>query len=263
MAWPFVFTTASAFTDSTVKTLNTNGLGTFFISQTGGKTPPAALVHFSGQSLNSKAYVIGCGHCNGMPKDDYVYNQTLSNKNVYLFNKQGKQKPLAINKLVFGTQTHVDFVLLELKETYQEILDKHGIESRLLSNKVYGYDTNIYFYNLEKTLDCTINQVNSEFDIPDNEARIILLDAYLYFNKCQSIPGYSGSILISKETNEVIGLNVGGFPETEHLVITYVSFASNVHQLYSCMNSEFQIDLDKKDCKLKINNLKNSAKDYL
>lgn len=53
-----------------------NGLG--ILSFVGaGKAPPAALVRFEGQSLDSKAYVLGCGHCNGLPSGDYVYDKYL------------------------------------------------------------------------------------------------------------------------------------------------------------------------------------------
>lgn len=229
-------------------TLDRVGLGTFARAW-GGKTPPAALVRFQNQSLDSKAYVLGCGHCNNMPLGGYVADEPVEKMKAYIYNPEGRQIGLPVTKIVFGTKTVVDLILLELSLTYREIEANYGIPARVIAEKHQPIGTEIGFYNLEQIQYCQIDE-HEDRHIFSEDGSDYLRDTYVYYD-CISRDGHSGSILVSRKTNEVIGLNVGGlFPGIRNGVVH--NYGSEVSRLYSCLNESSQFDINRPTCKLRI-----------
>lgn len=230
----------------TADVLNPMGLGTFAMTWN-GRTPPAALVRFAGQSLDSKAYVLGCGHCNGMPVGNFVSDQKID-RSAYINDALGKVKRLPVTRIVFGTQTIVDLILVELSMTYREIEEAFNITSRLIADEHQGVGTPISFYNLEFTQYCQIDELRDRY-VFDDQGTDYLLNPYIYYD-CVSNEGHSGSILISRLTNQVIGLNVGGtFPDQQNG--HFINYGSEISILSTCLDSKAQFDISAPACKLR------------
>lgn len=227
--------------------LRTVGLGTFAVKWD-GRTPPAALVRFARQSLDDKAYVLGCGHCNGMPVGGYVADAPLAKK-VYLNGSSGRPVGLDTVRIVYGTQTSVDLVLLELALTYREIEARYGMSAREIAAAPAPIGSPIWFYNLEEVQSCRIDEWRARYEF-NEDGTDFLADAYIYYG-CISLGGHSGSILISQETDQVVGLNVGGiYPEIRDGHV--INYGSTVAPLSRCLDQNSRFDLRAPGCALRI-----------
>lgn len=222
------------------------GLGLFAI-QFDGRTPPAALIRFEGQSLDTPAYVLACGHCNGMPVGAFRANEAID-KPVYLHDPSGRQRAVRAHRILFGTQTGVDLLLLELTQTYREIESQFGIRARWVSPSRPAVGTPITFYNLEGVQRCQVD-LQLEKIFFNDAGTDFLSDPFVYFG-CVSEPGHSGSILIDESSGQIVGLNVGGsYPEEYNGKIS--SWASEVASLSTCLTPEKRFDLSVKGCRLR------------
>ena len=227
--------------------LSPEGLGTYSAGGA-GKMPPAALIRFPGRGPDAKAYALGCGHCTGMPVGAYVSDRPATNK-IYLKEASGRMHGIPVAKIVYGTQTKVDLVLLELGLTYREIEAQYGITARNVARAPLRGGEKIAFFNLEGIQYCRIDGVEARHPFND-EGTDYLENNYLYYG-CVSIDGYSGSILVGEESNEVVGLNVGGsYPEMVDGKVT--SFGSEVASLYSCVDEAGTFRVDRPACSLRI-----------
>lgn len=225
-----------------------DGLGIFALEWV-GRVPPAALVRFAGQSLEDRAYLIGCGHCNRMPVGSYVVDRPVEGKKAYLRRKNSERTfTLDVTRIVYGTQTSVDLILVEVAQTYREIEALYGVKARLLSAETQALATPIWFYNWETVEACQIDAYADRYVFND-EGTDYLANAYIYYD-CISTGGYSGSVLISKATQEVIGINVGGSeePRDGHII----NFGSTVAPLSKCLDAHSRFDIHAPHCKLRI-----------
>jgi len=199
----------------------------------------AVLVSFEGQSLNDKALVQVCNHC------------TYDLRSITLYNSANQEIAFEIEKKFYRTPLHLgelrEFALYHLKKTYQELIDLYGIKARFISSKAAVVGTPIYFVDVNGTVQsCEISEFHKSFRFPAPNENTVALDAMIYYG-CLSIYGRSGSIIVGVEDNLVYGSNSGGSHPREYNG-KVISFATSLHEIYNCLNSDFSLNLELNKC---------------
>lgn len=166
-------------------------------------------------------------------------------------------------RVLYATHTLTDLALFELSETYAE-LEAHGIKPLVLSKRPakLGEKIAIPSAQYERQFNCAVGALVPMLMTPTSYYR----NAFRYTEECKVFKGTSGSPVISKETGEVIGINSfsNGF-DSEHCIENGIcemagndyeisrvesGYATELYQIYSCLNSKRKIDLKKPGCKL-------------
>lgn len=211
---------------------------------------------------------------NYMVKPNWVYDVVLKNY------KTGQSYATKAEKVLYVTRTLTDMALIELDETYA-FLQRQGIHSLVLSDKpaVKGEAIAVATGLLKKDrqFNCKVAEI-----VPILIADITYFrNAIRYSEGCDVFRGTSGSPVISIKTGEVIGINSLRNDITEKSCIqkphvgtdgkvtnpnalsvceynagkirlnpVQSGYATETHQLYSCLNKNRKLDLTLPTCKL-------------
>jgi len=224
-----------------------------------------SLVRFVGQPLESNALVLTNGHCLGgsFLKPGEVISNKKVRRGMKIADKNKKFHSVTAQKIIYATMTGTDAALYELRETYLDIEEK-GITSFELSDVRPFIDTDIEIVSgyWERGYSCHVDGFAYEL----HEASWIFTDSIRYSNSgCETIGGTSGSPIIEKGTRSVIGVNNTGnesggrctmnnpceVDEDEEVVVREgASYGQQTYQFYSCLSSDYEIDLTIEECVL-------------
>ena len=227
-----------------------------------------ALFHFEGQSLDDQALILTNGHCIGgwrflRPGEVKVHEQ--SGRAFRLFNRDGDalRTRFRATELVYATMTNTDMAVYRLEITYRELRNTHGVDSLLLATDMVAIGEPI---SIKSGYHSYITQCLAEHIVPQlHEAEWVMLESIRYSVECDTFPGTSGSPAISDQTNEIIGINNTG-NEGRHdcsmnnpcerdgkgnkTVLPDRGYAQQSVWLYSCINEQYELDLDLAGCQL-------------
>ena len=225
-----------------------------------------SLIKFAGQPDSSPAYVLTNGHCLGggfVDPGTAIVNKKVT-RSMRIADKKHKYKSVTAVKIAYGTMTGTDAALYELKETYQDIRKKYGIEALDLDTvrPFEGLEIEIVSGYWDRGYTCNVDGFVYEL----READWTWNDSIRYSKPgCETIGGTSGSPIIAKGTRTVIGINNTGSEKgqkctmnnpcevTEAGVITATkgtSYGQQTYQFNNCLTADFRIDPSLEGCTL-------------
>ncbi len=217
-----------------------------------------SLIIFEGQPRSSNALVLTNGHCH---KNDIAPQEVLVNQPLKLTMRVGNANrrtySVHATTIVYATMTKTDVLLYRLKETYNELAAKN-ITPLVLSpfRPQPGSEIEIISGLWKKGYSCSIDgfvhkllEGNWEFQ---NSLRYTRPG-------CHTTAGTSGSPIILKGTRRVIGinniLNAPGLPLASEVaedgtvtVDRNRGYGQQTYILYSCLDSDYKIDLTLQGC---------------
>lgn len=224
-----------------------------------------SLIRFSGQPLNSNAYVLTNGHCLGRPflKPGEAVGNKKINRRMKVANKAGRYFSVKAIELVYGTMTGTDAAIYKLEQSYDDIL-RLGIEPLAFdANRPYvGMPIEVISGYWERGYSCSIDGFVYEL----HEADWIFTDSIRYSEPgCDTIGGTSGSPIIEKGTRVVVGINntsntAGGNceinqpcevdTEGNRTARAGYSYGQQTYNFYDCLTPDFRIDTSLASCTL-------------
>lgn len=228
-----------------------------------------ALIRFKNMDLTKKGIVLTNGHCikvNGrFLRSDEVIVNGYQNLTVKLLNSNSSIAGIInVSKIIYATMTGTDLALLELSMSYNKIFEKMNIKPIELATTApqEGDPIGILSGFWKTSYSCSIEKV-----IPNlKEANWVWHQSIRYSESgCETKGGTSGSPIINRITGEVIGVNntinekgktctlnnpceVDASGNVE--VIKGRAYGQQTYWIYSCLNSNFEFDLNLPNCLL-------------
>lgn len=246
----------------------------------------ASLIKYHQSEPSDKAIVLTSAHCIRIHQEDFPEDQRVWVRQPILFQHIGSyivnykvpdnwtydvelknyktlnHHTVRTNRALYYTRSYTDLVLMELDETYAD-LKKLGFNPLTLSSSPAktGDEISVVSGQFDHQLDCKVAAIApvviTELTVFKNAIR--------YSKECEVYRGTSGSPVISKKTGEVVGINaLKNNPQqkcNEKSVCEYYGnkafynpiksgYATEVHNIYSCLNEKRQIDLSIAGCQL-------------
>ncbi len=224
-----------------------------------------SVIRFIGQPMEANAIVLTNGHCLSGPfigPGEIVSNQS-SRRSMRVADKNKRFHYVRAQKLIYATMTGTDAALYQLEETYNDLKAK-GISAFELSDARPAVDTDINIVSgyWERGYSCHIDGFAYEL----LEGDWTFTDSIRYSDSgCETIGGTSGSPIIEKDTRTVIGVNntanesgarctinnpCESDEQGEIVVREGTAYGQQTYVFYSCLDSEFNIDLTIEGCEL-------------
>ncbi|WP_394827221.1 trypsin-like serine peptidase [Pendulispora albinea] len=226
-----------------------------------------SLVRFTTSRPTDSALVLTNGHCIGNfpPQGTAVVNQASSRTfSLLSSNGQTTLATLRASRLVYATMSGTDIGIYRLTSTYAQIQSSYGVTALTLSNVhptvstpirvVSGYWKKIYSCAIDKFI----------YELREDQWRSH--DSIKYSRPgCETIGGTSGSPIIHAQTREIIGINSTGNEDGERCTMNNpcevdqqgritvdhgASYGEETYQIYTCLDGNNQLDLNKAGCKL-------------
>ncbi len=226
-----------------------------------------ALVRFETSKDTDAALVMTNGHCLefGMPKPGTVVKNRQSSRVFRLMNSGGKvEGSIGAIEVVYSSMTKTDLTLYKLGETYGDILSKYNIRPFTLAKEHPAKGTSIDIVSgyWERGYRCAIE----EFAFRLKEDKWTFEDSIRYSRPgCETIGGTSGSPIIQTGTRNIIGINNTGNEDGEECTMNNPceidpkggvifnrgwSYGQQTYWIYSCLDSNNNLDLSIKGCQL-------------
>ncbi len=223
-----------------------------------------SLFRFADQGLDTKALILTNGHCIGMlgSYEVIVHEPYQTEVTLYDSSEQATSTYLS-TEIVYGTMHDTDMAILQLDVTYDEIKLNDNVDPLMMAQDraVVGEAISIVSGFWEYTTTCELDG----FVYAMVEGDWAWTDSLRFTDACETFGGTSGSPVISVETGEIVGVNNTGFEGGEPCsvnnpceideagavsTIPEGSYGQQTFHLYSCINEQFELDLDKSDCAL-------------
>ncbi|MEM7646288.1 MAG: serine protease [Pseudomonadota bacterium] len=227
----------------------------------------ASVVHFKGQPLSSKAYVLSNGHClggfGGFLKPGEVRYKRRDRRSMNVFVDVNNRFRVRSTELIYATMTDTDAALFRINQTYQQLLDK-GVASFELASEpaVIGREIQIVSGYWRRGYECAVENYVHEL----HEADWVMKDSLRYSpTGCDVIGGTSGSPVIAKGERLVVAVNntmneSGKQCEMNNpcevdsagqiTILKNRGYAQQTYWFYGCLDSNFEIDLNLATCEL-------------
>lgn len=159
--------------------------------------------------------------------------------------------------------TKTDMAVYELGLTYKEIKDLYDIEPLTLAKTITSIPTEVQIISgyWDRGYDCTLEAL-----IPKMKEDVYVWQESVRYNEhCDTIPGTSGSPIIERNTRTVVAINNTGNDkggrctmnnpcevDTDGTITVRkgYSYGQQTYEVYSCLNKDFSLDMNKKGCKL-------------
>lgn len=226
-----------------------------------------SLIRFENSRDTDLAVVMTNGHCNenGFLSPGEIMVNRPSSRSFGLMKSNGSVTTyLRATTIIYSTMTKTDITLYRLGQTYAQILASTGVRPLTLSSRhpelhqpievISGY--------WHRGYSCSINS----FVFHLKEADWIDEDSIRYSDEgCDTIGGTSGSPIVATGTRTVIGINNTGNENGEQCTennpceidengkVTYQqgwSYGQQTYWIYSCLNSNNELDLNQTGCEL-------------
>ena len=230
-----------------------------------------ALVRYESSQPGDKGIVLTNGHCVDYQGDMIPPNRHLINELVTrqfsLLSRDGQSRvgTVSSSKILYATMTGTDMALYELKETFEQISSRFGVDALTLANVRPDAGTIIEIISgyWRRGYGCKVDGFVHEL----REAGYKFTDSIRYEinGGCKTIHGTSGSPIIEGGTRTVIGVNNTGNDDggkctmnnpcevDENGKVTAVkgrSYGQQTWHVYTCLNDRNQLDLSRDGCKL-------------
>ena len=228
-----------------------------------------SLIIFQDQPLSSKALVLTNAHCHShsiMP-EAVILNKPLK-RQVEISDANKQFHPVTTTSIVYATMTGIDVMLYELTETYSELAAKN-ITPLMLSPVKPQIDDDIQIISgfWKKGYSCSLDGFVHKLII-DNLWEFLSSMRYDLYD-CGIVNGTSGSPIILDGTRQVIGINTAvngsgkqctedSFCEVDEdgsFIVDHNwgyrrGYGQQTHIFYSCLDSNYKIDLTLPECQL-------------
>ena len=207
------------------------------------------------------------GHCleGGMPAPGtHVYGKA-SRRTFNLYNSRAQVVArLTADKIVYATMTKTDMAIYRVTESYRDIKSKYGIRPLTLQSQKakVGEKIEVISGYWKRGYSCSIEKFITQL----KEDKWTWDDSIRYSRPgCEVIGGTSGSPVVLAGSRSVIGVNNTGNDAGEKCTmdnpcevdengnITYTkgfSYGQQTYLLYSCLNSNSEVDITLKGCML-------------
>ena len=228
----------------------------------------ASLIRFNNQPEDSQAYVLTNGHClktffGGFLQPGEVRYKESSNRRMDAYINVNETVRIRANSLVYGTMTDTDAALYRINSTYKDLKDK-GIEAFYLSDQRPSVNDDIHIVSgyWREGFSCSIEKFVHEL----HESNWVMKDSIRYSPQgCEVYGGTSGSPVILAGERLVVGVNNTGNESGQECkmnnpcevdedgnitVIEGRGYAQQTYWFYSCLDENFDIDLDIEGCRL-------------
>ncbi len=224
----------------------------------------ASLVKFKNQSMNEKAMILTTDYCT----HNQAYRKFEANvpysSGIKIYNKEHQfaNELFMAKRIIYATQTTTDLSLLELELSYQEIIDKHGVQPFVIDEgqATIGSKVTVFSGFMSETLDCLVDAI----------AYKIIEGTYTSRNSyrlggCFADMGTAGSPILLPGTRSVVGItNTSNFDfkdcsdyavceigrDGKVSIHENTSYGQQLNALYSCLDEKSNFDLSHKGCKL-------------
>jgi Zn-dependent metalloprotease len=273
-------TTAGSFnvTATAKDTTNASGSTTFTwtINPVGGGTTvtlantialsncSASLVRYPSSVSTDRALMLTNGHClPTMPAaGQVIQNQTVSRTGTLLKADGSSAGTVTADKLIYATMTGTDISLYQLNETYAALSSRTGGSAITLADAKAATGTAFAIPSSyhKQIWNCTLNGfVNLK------EGQWSFTDSIRYDADCDTIPGTSGSPIVSKVDGRIIGINNTGNEDGAMCTLNNPceiaadgtttahqgqSYGQQTWWITTCLSSSRQVDLTVTGCKL-------------
>lgn len=226
-----------------------------------------SLIQLESGSDSDSGLILTNGHCfeGGMPKPNtFVYNQPSRRSFTLLDSKANSIGKVTATAVVYASMTRTDMAIYKLKETYAEIKSQFGIRPLTLASQraVESDAMEVLSGFWRRGYSCAIETFVNEL----REDKWTMIDSIRYSRPgCETIGGTSGSPIIKTGTRTVIGVNNTGNESGSKCTmnnpcevdtsgnIVFVkgySYGQQTYWVYSCLNSNNEIDLSVPGCLL-------------
>jgi hypothetical protein len=223
-----------------------------------------SLVSFKGMPKNKKAIVMTNGHCLSFLNPGQVTVNSPINRDFGVFDDQMTLHPLSATKVIYSTMTDTDLTFYETNMSYEEIENQYNVEAFVLDDVMtsIGQELHVISGYWEETTSCSVDAIVPRL----KEIDWIWKNSIRYSRECKTRGGFSGSPVIAKNTRTVIGIHNTGnnglldcsnnnpceINEAGEVVFSELRrrYGQQVHQSYSCLNENFEIDLAVSGCLL-------------
>jgi Zn-dependent metalloprotease len=273
-------TTAGTFTVTATAKDTTNAQGstsfTWTVSPAGGGTTvtlantialsncSASLVRYPSSVSTDRALMLTNGHClPTMPTaGQVIQNQTVSRTGTLLKSDGTSAGTVTADKLIYATMTGTDISLYQLNETYGALNTRTGgsaitiADAKAATGTAFAIPSSYH----KRIWDCTLNGfVNLK------EGQWTFTDSIRYDADCDTIPGTSGSPIVSKADGRIIGINNTGNEDGAMCTLNNPcevaadgtttahqgqSYGQQTWWITTCLNGSRQVDLTVAGCKL-------------
>ena len=230
-----------------------------------------SIVRFEQSLETDKGWVMTNGHCNDggfVPAGKTIYKKPISRSFTVLDPHAQSLGKVHATELTYATMTGTDVAFYRLSETYADIKNQFNVRPLTIESEQPRVSDNLEIISgyWKRGYTCAV------------EAFIFQLkeDQWTFANSlrfsrpgCETIGGTSGSPIIRKGTRTVIGINNTGnesgrqctmnnpceVDEAGHISFTKgFSYGQQTYLVYSCLNSQRDIDLSRIGCALNTSN---------
>lgn len=226
-----------------------------------------SLIQLENVSDSAFGLILTNGHCfeGGMLNPNtFVYNQPSRRAFTLLDSKANNIGRVTATAVIYATMTGTDMAIYQLKETYAEIKSQFGIRPLTLASQrpIESDAMEVLSGFWRRGYSCVIETFVNQL----REDKWTMVDSIRYSRPgCETIGGTSGSPIIKTGTRTVIGVNNTGNESGRQCTmnnpcevdtggnIVFVkgySYGQQTYWVYSCLNSNNEIDLSIPGCLL-------------
>jgi hypothetical protein len=167
----------------------------------------AALVRFPTSVSTDRAMMLTNGHCyegGFLAAGQVLQNRTSTRRGTLLSSSGAALGTLTADRVLYATMTGTDITLYRLTRTFASVQSSFGVTARTISagHPVVG-DTFVPSGFFSEVFNCDI----LSFVPTLREDRWTWHDSVRFADGCGTIPGTSGSPVISVATGELVGIN--------------------------------------------------------
>jgi hypothetical protein len=232
-----------------------------------------SLVRFKSSADTDKAMILTNGHCvstglfGGFLKPGEVLVNKTARYDISILDKNGRSlDDVETSRILYATMTDTDVALMELSDTYADILARTGVPALTIADQApaMGMDIEIPSGYWKRTYAC-----RTEAIIPELKEADWTFKHSIRFSQpgCETIGGTSGSPLVGAASGEVIGINNTGnedgeqctmnnpceVDETGHETVRQGrSYGQQTYLFYGCLatSGTDRLDLNQASCEL-------------
>lgn len=244
-----------------------------------------AFMTFVDRPGSSRALVLASGHCAGqgavkVPRKDGTFTNILDvgevltrvADNRWLTLETGRSEEPRVcvksDEIAFATLTETDIMILQLTETYEQIVSRTGLEPLVVSRDTAfpdGLDVHVPSSLIQIAEQCQVEATVEKI----KEDRWLWTPVIRMGRECSLFPhGASGAPLVRLDKTEIIGVfgtasdanappcalnnpcEVGN-DGTTRAGTQSQGYAHFVHKLYTCLDSDRNVDLNVPGCLLR------------
>jgi V8-like Glu-specific endopeptidase len=226
-----------------------------------------SIVRFENSRDDDLAMVLTNGHCyeGGFLDPGQFLVNVDSSRDFTVLDPQGSELgSVTATKVIYATMTMTDMTLYQVSMTYAQILSQFNTHALTLSSQhpTVGQNIEIISGFWQRGYTCQIEFFVNQL----KESNWTWSDSMRYSRPgCEVIGGTSGSPVLIAGTRTMIGINNTGNEDggrcTENnpcevdangnvIYVKGYNYAEETYWIYSCLNSESQLDLSVAGCKL-------------